>query len=316
MKLSDVLIDIGKPVAFYPGLRKITKSTTATLFLCQFIYWSGKEANGDGWIYKTSDEIEEETGLTYEEQKTARKYLIREGLIEEKYRRDIHKMYFRVLFDEIDTKWGMPHSGTNQPIDPEQDDDQFPNEPMPHSRTSQSPIPEQGDATFGNKAMPHSLTTESTSEITQAESFEKKSATHNNYEKLKNGGRLNEEEKSAAFTELLINGSKNTGDKAIQQYPPQYREILQQFSDLFNLDPPRKGERDFKVWISGADAFIKACNGRDPYKTMKAIYQEWYSKGRAFYVTSPHSLVSMARVKVPEQKQPHIIQAPEGWNGK
>lgn len=145
MKLSDFLTDIGKPIAFYPGLRQITKSITATLFLCQFIYWTGKEANKDGWIYKSAVEIEGETGMTYEEQKTARKYLLREGLIEEKYRRDIHKMYFRVLFDNVDLKW--EGASSESPI-------------------GQNHAPEQGNATFGKKAMARSLTTENTTETT------------------------------------------------------------------------------------------------------------------------------------------------------
>jgi hypothetical protein len=51
MKLTDFLQDVGRPVAFYPSLRRITGSTTATLFLCQLIYWKGKEADKEGWIY-------------------------------------------------------------------------------------------------------------------------------------------------------------------------------------------------------------------------------------------------------------------------
>ena len=62
MKLSDYLVGVGRPIAYYPGLRKLTGSTNVTIFLCQFVYWTGKGDNEDGWIYKTSDEIEAETG--------------------------------------------------------------------------------------------------------------------------------------------------------------------------------------------------------------------------------------------------------------
>lgn len=105
MKITDILIDIGRPVAFHPGLKKITKSTTATLFLCQLIYWIGKQADPDGWIYKTSGEIETETGLTYKEQITARKNLIKLGFVEEKYKRLEHKIIFRVLINTINDAW-------------------------------------------------------------------------------------------------------------------------------------------------------------------------------------------------------------------
>jgi len=110
MKLTDFIADVGRPVAFYPGLRKITDSINATLFICQLIYWKGKEANEDGWIYKTSDEIEAETGLTYREQKTARDKLIKKDFLEERYARLEHRLYFRVKYDKINTAWAIAES--------------------------------------------------------------------------------------------------------------------------------------------------------------------------------------------------------------
>ena len=106
MKLSDYIKGVGRPIAYYPGLRSITGSTTATIFLCQFVYWTGKESSGDGWIYKTSSDIESETGLSYDEQKTARSKLVKEGLIEERYARLEHQMYFKVNLDNLNEKWG------------------------------------------------------------------------------------------------------------------------------------------------------------------------------------------------------------------
>jgi len=115
MKLTEFIQDIGKPVAFYPGLKKITKSTTATLLLCQLIYWMGKQADINGWIFKESDELEIETGLSYDEQKTAREHLLKLGFIEEKYHRLDHKMAFKVKEDQVNESWenasrGIPES--------------------------------------------------------------------------------------------------------------------------------------------------------------------------------------------------------------
>lgn len=107
MKLSEFITDVGRPVAYYPGLRKVTGSTNATIFLCQFIYWTGKEAAGNGWIFKTSEEIEDETGLSYDEQRTARKQLVYEGLLEEQYKRLDHQMIFRVVLEKLDEKWNL-----------------------------------------------------------------------------------------------------------------------------------------------------------------------------------------------------------------
>lgn len=134
MKLTDFLQDVGRPVAYYPHLRKITGSTNATILLCQFIYWLGKQSDPDGWLYKTSDEIEDETGLSYEEQKVARKKLVENGLLEEHYARLDHQMKFILLIDAINGKWG----------------------------NDESHVPEQGFATMPNKDLPRSLT-ESTS---------------------------------------------------------------------------------------------------------------------------------------------------------
>jgi len=149
MKLSDYLQGVGRPIAYYPGLRSITGSTTATIFLCQFVYWTGKESSSDGWIYKTSADIEIETGLSYEEQRTARKRLVTSGLLEEKYARLEHQMYFKVDLETLNEEWGKCNP----------------------------PFPEQGIATMGNKALTDSLisnteiTTENTSYNATAEIF-------------------------------------------------------------------------------------------------------------------------------------------------
>lgn len=107
MKLTDFLQDVGRPVAYYPELRKITGSVTATILLCQFFYWRGKESSQDGWLYKTADDIQQETGLSYSEQKTARRDLVTAGLIDEHYARLDHQMRFKVNLEAINNKWGM-----------------------------------------------------------------------------------------------------------------------------------------------------------------------------------------------------------------
>lgn len=148
MKLTDFLDEVGRPVAYYPKLRRLTGSTNATMLLCQFIYWRGKEISEGGWLYKTAEDIEDETGLSYEEQRTARKRLKSLELIEEKYDRLNHRMYFRLNIKEINRQWM-------------------------NTRTRETQVPELGNAQFGNKALPCSLnsnteiTTEITTEIVQ-----------------------------------------------------------------------------------------------------------------------------------------------------
>jgi len=140
MKLTDFLENIGRPIAYYPSLRIITGSTPATILLCQFIYWRGKESDPNGWLYKSLDDIEDETGLSHNEQKTAREKLKKAGLLQEHYARIDHQLWFRVDLDRLNQEWGK----------------------------LKSDFPESGNPAFGKATFPFSLNsnTETTQEIT------------------------------------------------------------------------------------------------------------------------------------------------------
>jgi hypothetical protein len=102
-RLTNYIIDLGRAVAYHPGLRPITGSITATVLLSQFIYWIDKTKSG--WIYKDSYDIEVETGLSVYEQQTARKALIEKGILSEEYKRLDHKIAFRVNEDVLNDLW-------------------------------------------------------------------------------------------------------------------------------------------------------------------------------------------------------------------
>lgn len=101
MRPSDLALDFGNPVAYYPGLVKYLGSVNAVLMFCQFFYLSGKEASPLG-IYKSVEDIESETGLSYREQVTARKQLTSRGILIETTKRLEHKIYFRIDADKLD----------------------------------------------------------------------------------------------------------------------------------------------------------------------------------------------------------------------
>ncbi len=105
MKLTEFLENIGRPVAYYPSLVKLTGSVTSVIFLCQLLYWRGKQSDPEGWIYKTQAEIAEETGLTRYEQETARKILKEKGLLIEKFADVPRKLYFLPCIDRINDLW-------------------------------------------------------------------------------------------------------------------------------------------------------------------------------------------------------------------
>lgn len=104
MKLSEYDINFGRPVAFYPGLKKVTGSIQATLFLCQILYWTPKSRD-DGWVFKDHYEIEEETGLSYYEQKTARKILRELGILDEHRERWKYHTRYKVNEEVLNFLW-------------------------------------------------------------------------------------------------------------------------------------------------------------------------------------------------------------------
>ena len=114
MKLSNYIVDLGRAVAYYPKLKKVTGSTTATILLCQFLYWSDKTA--DGWIYKDSNEIEEETGLTANEQRTAKKCLEDAELLEYTFKRWERKTAYRINQEKLNSEWEALTGETIKPI--------------------------------------------------------------------------------------------------------------------------------------------------------------------------------------------------------
>src|SRR3990172_3614999 len=67
MRLSDFLVGVGRPVAYYPGMARALGDMKESVFVCQMAYWKDKGDDPEGWIYKTAEEIEQETALSYKE---------------------------------------------------------------------------------------------------------------------------------------------------------------------------------------------------------------------------------------------------------
>lgn len=163
MRPSDLVRDFGQPVAYYPGLVKHFGSVNAAVLFCQFFYWTGKEVSELG-IYKTTEEIEQETGLSYEEQLTARKKLKRRGVLKETNKRLEHRIYYRIDTDVLDMLLS-------------QVPEKSPNGESPFRETGKAqpantgkPTPPAGQSRVGGGGDPHFVhtenTTENTSEIT------------------------------------------------------------------------------------------------------------------------------------------------------
>lgn len=100
MRATDLLSQLGRTVAYYPNMVKHFESVTATVLFCQFFYWHDKAHSSLG-IYKTVEEITEETGLSYKEQLTARKKLVALGVLVENHKRLEHKIYYKINLDRV-----------------------------------------------------------------------------------------------------------------------------------------------------------------------------------------------------------------------
>jgi len=91
---------LGRPVAYHPSIARALGSVSAAIFLDQLLYWTGKNADPRG-IYKDAKECEVETGLSYAKQAAARKLLVGLGILNEKYFRLEHRLFFNVNLDRL-----------------------------------------------------------------------------------------------------------------------------------------------------------------------------------------------------------------------
>lgn len=104
---------LGNPVVLHSNLTKFLGSITASAFLSHMMYWSDKTTNPLG-VYKTCEQITDETGLSKKEQMTARKILRELGLIVETHKRLEHRLYYRFDSHAFDEWFGQQLAKSSQ----------------------------------------------------------------------------------------------------------------------------------------------------------------------------------------------------------
>ena len=204
MRFTDFLVDVGRPVAYYPEIAIRLGNVKAALFLCQFLYWH--EKGQSEWTHKSIEEITQETGLSKKEQMSARKLLREQNLMEEDNKRLEHRVYYRVNIDRLNDWW----------------EGDFPKCPKV---TSGSAERELGGVTKGN-----SVYTETTSYTTPEITSPPLSPPHENSAEKKN----NEEGIIKIWNEVVqkkLNGGRVFLDD------DRRRKIRSLFSEYFNNDP-------------------------------------------------------------------------------
>lgn len=104
MKLTEFLEGLSTKI-YHPELVDLLGGITPCLLLCQFSYWTGKQKDPEGWIYKTQEEIKRETGLSSNEQRTARKHLTDRGILKERFIGTPRRLEFSVDCNILKNLW-------------------------------------------------------------------------------------------------------------------------------------------------------------------------------------------------------------------
>ena len=90
-----------RTVGYSPDLARIVGGATIGLFLSQLLFLSDKGHNPEGWVYKSEQEMGQETGLTKREQQTARRKLLALGVIAIMRGGFRNTYHFKVIWEKL-----------------------------------------------------------------------------------------------------------------------------------------------------------------------------------------------------------------------
>ncbi|EKD86915.1 MAG: hypothetical protein ACD_37C00101G0001, partial [uncultured bacterium] len=88
-----------RPISFNPDLARALGSIAAGLFFSQLLYW-WKKGENPSMIYKTVEELEEETTLSKHQQLSAQKKCVSVGVVKVFYRGIPPKRHFQIDVDK------------------------------------------------------------------------------------------------------------------------------------------------------------------------------------------------------------------------
>lgn len=99
--VKTLLNSNGNVIAYHPDLARVGGGITSGILLSQLLYWTGKGADADGWIFKKQTDWTKETALSRAEQETARRRLRERGLLEEKLAGIPSVVHYRIDLDKL-----------------------------------------------------------------------------------------------------------------------------------------------------------------------------------------------------------------------
>ena len=102
MQIKELILSFAAhPIGYRPMFGRIAGCATSGLFLSQLFYWTGRQRDPKGWIYKSYKEWEKETSLSRSEIDRARRDLKKKGLIEDDLRGTPATLYYRLNLTKL-----------------------------------------------------------------------------------------------------------------------------------------------------------------------------------------------------------------------
>lgn len=89
-----------RPIAFHPMLARVFGGIYEALLFQQLAFWSDK-GHDPNWIYKTREQLREETTLNRYQQEQARATLRKLGVIDEERRGLPARIHYRINWDRV-----------------------------------------------------------------------------------------------------------------------------------------------------------------------------------------------------------------------
>jgi len=269
MKLTEVLQDIGRPVAYYPKLAQAFGGVKEAIFLCQMLYWYGKQKDKDGWIYKTQEEIKEETGLSRYEQENARKNLRRLGILQEKFKGIPRRLYFKINLDKVNELWIEFLASKSECGKPT-----YNNAENQHTRMLETHIQESGKPTYKNAENQHAITENTNNEITNKGDYHSE-ITNPTHHPLKSGENSSSIRKNAkGYTLEDKKGFFGQGQSYINEVATIVaNKLADVLGSIYNV---KYSDKIINGWKKSIYTFLKNHEGIEVERLLDVI--EWYGK--------------------------------------
>lgn len=287
---------MGNPINFYPSLVKAFGNRNVAIFIGQMGYWRDRITDKEGRIYKTAEEIEDETSLTYKEQIYVRNFLKKKGILTEKYYRSIHRLYFKINWQKVDEIWEeylLENDSTLPKVNCHLTQSKFVNRNT--ENTTDINLPAIAGKQFCENCKEDKM-------CDKCEMLKKKIEVGTEYgfefdvknskEMLKNLTELHKNEdptenKKVTQNERIVTmmqGSKDEYADRLVDYPDRCRKPLNYFLHKWNFSPssvPKKSKSKggaFATWINGIDELVAISGEKFFELVLDKTYETWYNR--------------------------------------